>query len=93
MNLPTSEKINELIISNIDKLKSREIDPFNLNIIIDIKDQFYFESNMNILKCEGLIYDADFSDFCFRYQECEEDLIFVIEENTKIEIINQLNKL
>ena len=89
--LPTSETINEMIINKIDCLKFDREDPFLYRIWMDIKGKFFFEANAHIEKYNYLIYDCDFDSINFTVEGCEDNLILVIEEKTKLEIIEKLN--
>jgi len=96
--LPTSEKINELIIKHSNKLtfyehKNRFRLPTNSGCIgIDIKDLFNFDAEIIFSRKDGLITTMDFYNISFTYKNSEDELILVIDEETKNVIINEVEK-
>ena len=96
--LPASEYINELIINHSGKLTFYEhADSFGFpinsgSIGIDIKGLFLFESYITYSRENGLISTLDFSNISFTYKDSEDELILVIDEETKNVIINEVQK-
>ncbi len=91
--LPTCEKINELISKNISSMKYSVKDYFFGTISIDIKDQFLFESDVELSIEKSLVHDIDFKNVTFIFGDWEENLITSFTDELKNDIIEQLNYL
>lgn len=94
--LPTSEYINELIIKHSSKLTFYECSdsfgfPINSGSIgIDVRGLFLFESEIIYSRENGLISTMDFNNLSFTYKNDEDELILVIDKETKNVIINEV---